>query len=112
MSDTKEKLTLREKLYWKLFWGLRAVAQQWVNLTTAKPYEGEFCGSYLDRVTGGPAGPHGTVVGIDVIAKEAVWRGGEWTRQEGDFEAYYDTNPHKVRPLRAVPPFNLDEQRG
>lgn len=101
---SEEKLTLREKLYWKTFWALRAVHFTWLDLTTPKPNEGEFCGSYLDRVTGGHAGPHGTVVGIDVVAKEAVWRGGKWTRQEGDFKAYYDANPHKTRPITVESP--------
>lgn len=92
-------ITIRERIFWKLYWIVRELQMKWVDLTTPAPVEGEFCGAYLDRVSGGCAGPHGTVVGIDVIAKEAVWRSGRWSSREGDFEAYYDANPRKVRPM-------------
>jgi hypothetical protein len=92
-----------DKLLVKAFWTLRGALRRARDLVTPAPFEGEFCGAYRDRVNNGDAGPHGTVVGIDVVVPEAVWRGGRWTSRHGDEDAYYNANPHKVRPVLVAP---------
>ena len=106
MSEEEKELTLREKLFWKMFWRFSRHA-----LRLARPRETETYRGRVLRVLQGFRRPitgklarTAPWLASTSPAVEAVWRGGRWTLQDGDFEAYYNANPHKTRPVRVEPP--------